>query len=78
MSGPDDVAFDLGVVMVNMRESVIPIEEAARAMRAELIEKQGWSQQSADAMACEWYVLVMKTIQAAATGRNVSEGSTED
>lgn len=76
----DDVIHGLAFAMMNMKELAAPIEEAARGMRAELFGKQGWSEESADRMACEWYVLVMRNIQAQAgkvTGNDQTEANPE-
>ena len=58
---------NLGAAMMAIRELSAPVEEAARGYRAELMT-HGWSANSADTMACEWFVLVMRHMQAAATG----------
>lgn len=74
----DDIAHvtsNLGTAMMAIRELSTPIEEAARGYRGELIRDGGWSAQSADQMACEWYVLVMRHMQAAAG--NGSLGTSE-
>jgi hypothetical protein len=67
----------LALGMVELRELAAPVEEAARGYRSELIG-HGWSKSSADQMACEWYVLVMKNMQAAAMGRETDEDSSGD
>lgn len=64
-----EMLHDLSMAMMNIKEISAPIEEAARGMRWDLIKQHGWSPASADQMACEWYTLVMKNMQAAAIGK---------
>lgn len=52
--------FRLG--MMQLSEMFAPVEEAARGMREDLVKK-GWSPESADTMACEYYVSVMRQIR---------------
>lgn len=65
MSG-DDVTHGLAIAMADLKEMAAPIEEAARGMREDLSKNKGWTNESADRMACEWYVLVMRNMQAQA------------
>lgn len=66
---------ELSMAMMNIKEISAPIEEAARGMRWDLLKQHGWTEASADQMACEWYTLVMKNMQAAAIGKVTGEDS---
>lgn len=77
MSEKEEAIHGLALGMLELKELAAPVEEAARGYRAELIG-HGWSANSADKMACEWYVLVMTNMQASALGRNTDEDSTGD
>lgn len=69
----DEVHHSLAYSMMEMKELAAPIEEAARGMRNELVGEYGWTDESADHMACEWYVLVMRHIQAQAGKANTQQ-----
>lgn len=74
----DDAIHGLAFAMMNMKELAAPVEEAARGYRAELLT-YGWTDESAERMACEWYILVMRNMQASAgKGVNTDEDSTGD
>lgn len=66
----DDALHGLATAMMEMKELAAPVEEAARGMRNELFSEYGWTEESADRMACEWYVMVMRQIQAQAGKRS--------
>jgi len=63
VSEQSDIARDLTLGMMQMLEMFAPIEEAARGMREDLHKGKGWSAESADIMAREYYVVVMRNIQ---------------
>lgn len=62
----DSVTHRLAMAMADLKEMVAPIEEVARGMRTDLSKNKGWTSESADRMACEWYVLVLRNMQAQA------------
>lgn len=58
----DEVMRTVRLGMMQLSELFAPVEEAARGMREDLLNR-GWSPQSADSMACEYYTMVMRQIK---------------